>query len=376
MRIWRDIPDQATVQRSFSPTMKNSAATGQLLAVVARYHVIEKDKYENLLPRSQALASVISKANLSNFGVQINNFDKEALARLQKRCQAKMSYIKLLQDYYDKNQEELQDPEALWKKILTPKEENRTSIGLRQGSRIEKFDPIHRDFEVNIDRNNNNEPAIAGMDEASKHVVSWYHSIKIGDTTAPLWLYLENTEFSLSSTTAKKIDTIPYLTKEMREQVYAIKPALNKTYLCMSILKGDVFEWNKFDTSWVKAGMAEKGTNKTALAFVWSLDKELFADLHNPSQTANRPWRRFHHSSLLGGELVLLAGMISGRNGLVNYVSNGSGHYQPGTKQLRKFVLYLQKRQWLTTDAVIDDHGPMKYFSVAEYLEWSGAQIG
>lgn len=52
---------------------------------------------------------------------------------------------------------------------------------------------------------------------------------------------------------------------------------------------------------------------------------------------------RFHHSSFLGGEDVAGAGEMQVRDGQVELVSDTSGHYQPGSKQMMQTVQQLQK---------------------------------
>ncbi len=52
---------------------------------------------------------------------------------------------------------------------------------------------------------------------------------------------------------------------------------------------------------------------------------------------------RFHHSSFLGGEDVAGAGEMQVRDGQVELVSDTSGHYRPGSKQMMQAVQQLEK---------------------------------
>lgn len=52
---------------------------------------------------------------------------------------------------------------------------------------------------------------------------------------------------------------------------------------------------------------------------------------------------RFHHSSFLGGAEVAGAGEMQIRDGQVELVSDTSGHYRPGSKQMMQTVKQLEK---------------------------------
>ncbi|MCD9020873.1 hypothetical protein [Cohnella silvisoli] len=54
---------------------------------------------------------------------------------------------------------------------------------------------------------------------------------------------------------------------------------------------------------------------------------------------------RFHHSSFLGGEEVAGAGEMQVRDGQVELVSDTSGHYRPGSKQMMQTVQQLEKNK-------------------------------
>jgi hypothetical protein len=52
----------------------------------------------------------------------------------------------------------------------------------------------------------------------------------------------------------------------------------------------------------------------------------------------------FHHSSILGGKPVSMAGEIDIVDGKLKYISNRSGHYQPMTKHLNQGTDYLKAK--------------------------------
>lgn len=57
---------------------------------------------------------------------------------------------------------------------------------------------------------------------------------------------------------------------------------------------------------------------------------------------------RFHHSSFLAGQDVAGAGEMQVRDGQVELVSDTSGHYQPGSKQMMQTVQQLEKNNVAT----------------------------
>ncbi|RED64736.1 hypothetical protein [Cohnella lupini] len=62
------------------------------------------------------------------------------------------------------------------------------------------------------------------------------------------------------------------------------------------------------------------------------------------AKDANRnQMQRFHHSSFLGGDDVAGAGEMQVRDGQVELVSDTSGHYRPGSKQMIQTVKQLEK---------------------------------
>ncbi len=65
----------------------------------------------------------------------------------------------------------------------------------------------------------------------------------------------------------------------------------------------------------------------------------LGGDIHMASHRIGK----FHHSSLLGGKPVAMAGEIKATQGKINWISNKSGHYLPTVLQLQQFLHHLGK---------------------------------
>lgn len=289
--------------------------------------------------------------------------DDIALRSLAKRANAKACYIDLLQKYYEGKQSELLNPESLWTEINKERDLDSPLLELKPTVRLEKLDPAHRDFEF---FGLGNDPGPASL--AATHATNWYKAIRNGGTQAPLWLYLEETDFSLDKSLAKEVSVVPYLAETQMKQVFSIKPSQDGSHLQQARLDNDAYNWERFDAQWANSKLSGKGGARKSLAFIWSAGKELFADLHNPEPLAQRPWNRFHHSSFNGGGIVLCAGMISARNGMVTYINNNSGHYAPAKRHLQAFVRHLNDGRLFDASAEIEDFGDPKACSVADYL--------
>lgn len=63
----------------------------------------------------------------------------------------------------------------------------------------------------------------------------------------------------------------------------------------------------------------------------------------NEIHMASHKLGRFHHSSLLGGKPVSMAGEMKVTAGKINWISNKSGHYAPSPDQLVQFLYHLGK---------------------------------
>jgi len=98
----------------------------------------------------------------------------------------------------------------------------------------------------------------------------------------------------------------------------------------------------------------EKDLRKTA-AFVWTHKEELLVGEHKADQNVQLTYTDFfHHTSLDAGNPVLCAGMIRVIDGKVELISDNSGHYQPPEASLKRFVRWLQGKQCLTGNAIVN----------------------
>jgi len=63
----------------------------------------------------------------------------------------------------------------------------------------------------------------------------------------------------------------------------------------------------------------------------------------NEIHMASHKLGKFHHSSLLGGKPVSMAGEMKVTAGKIDWISNKSGHYAPSKEQLLQFLYHLGK---------------------------------
>ncbi len=282
--------------------------------------------------------------------------------------------------YYNEHSEELPDPSHLWRQITRPRETEGKGIGLMPSVRLERLDPLHRDFELDLKEDGTAKTRHGMPGDATFAVESWYAQIMAGQTNKPLWLYLENTEFCLDVGTPLAVDGIPYNQPgedPRKTAIQAIRHDANAHRLQQVpwLQEASGFNWELFDTQWVTDQHSGKAGNDHAMAFIWSLQKELFVSLHNPKRHAELEHDRFHHSSFNSGNMVLAAGMIAARQGLVTFLSNNSGHYQPDTAHMLKLVRHLNKRFLFDQNAVIESLGASGgRRSVAGFIQHAAAQ--
>lgn len=386
MRIWRDIPTQGEIRDSLSRAAQKDAAIIKILAIVARYHVLQKDLHDNILPRwfvLQEVATAIDKRlggstklaikTALHVASKLDEGDTTRLERLARRARAKADYLEILKQHYRANKVEMADPAKFWALVTRKQDTDGKLVGLRPSVRLEQADPMNRSFEG-----------------TNLLVEEWWSAISEGRTTAPLWLHLEATAHCLDPVSAKTMGVVPYMDGKgdsAKATMFAIRQLAR---LEQAEMKGepDAWEWKPFDTSWIVAGMSGKAKasmgNRSkvnpqgwegpgrSLAYVWTPKKELMAGLHNPEATRTQKEKRFHHSSFLSGDMVLCAGMMAAQQGLVTFISNDSGHYHPDAAHLAKLVRFLNKRNLFHPTAIIietaSDQDYNRPLSVEQFL--------
>jgi hypothetical protein len=91
---------------------------------------------------------------------------------------------------------------------------------------------------------------------------------------------------------------------------------------------------------------AQPGKVDTAdsVTFLSGVGYEIFvADSSNNVHMASHKIGKYHHSSLLAGSTVSMAGEMRVVDGKIKYMSNKSGHYMPSMESFIQFLNFLEK---------------------------------
>jgi len=353
MRIWRDIP-------SADQLRAGGIKERSFLDAVSQYHLVQKDSLQNFFPRIAKLLEVIRVGKKSG---GLLSSPSSGIKKVMSRAAKKIEYLRILHDYYTlQHPDEIANPGALSQKLAAEQEtaDGGKLIGIMPRDRLEKLDPLHRPWE-----NNTLDGAIGTDGDWTPYVANWMGAIAEDGYNEPFLVYLEKTRHCLDVGAAKAIETVRYHT--YRPEVKGEMPVWWLFKQGAGLRQWHpVTKTNKvFDTSWVTSKDTSKGGTFHALAYVWTAQKELVTDLHNPVKDEGK--YRFHHSSFTGGELVRCAGMIAGVQGMVTYIDSNSGHYSPPRDNLKKLVKHLNKRELFARGAMVGHHGQVD-LPVADFL--------
>jgi hypothetical protein len=286
------------------------------------------------------IASVI-KANRTQVGVKNRmeegqTFDS-LLDALGRRASAKACYLGILVTYYGNNSGEVLDPSHLTHMLNGARAVNLPTLELIEHERLEKQDPIHRDW---------------GGTAWSRLQNQWREAVERGDTTTPLFVWLEATEHCLDKFEAKQARTVVYFPEgSSGEPLYWLRFPGNGMVEC-GPASPDGVVWSLFDTSGMTNKVSQKGGAYKTLAYNWTKGGEVLACVHN-SKRIDEDRYGHHHSSMTGGDVVRCAGMIGGVGGKVTWVDNDSGHYQPKVEHVYRFVSFLNNRGAFSVDAQV-----------------------
>ena len=109
------------------------------------------------------------------------------------------------------------------------------------------------------------------------------------------------------------------------------------------------------DTTIKPGGLPDSDWSKEGFAiFVMDPEGQVYVGRHDVG--------KFHHSSFLGGEPVAAAGEMIVKNGIIETVSNKSGHYRPGPEQMMNLTQKLQSDGVDTTNLKVKDRVSTQYY--------------
>ncbi len=293
------------------------------------------------------------------------------LAKLVRRARRKAEYIKNLKLHCDQKGKGFNTPVELIEYIFRNRQRQDDLVALTPGVLLERMDPWHRAFELDIEKDTLGNLTVGGNSVHSALGLAFYEwytgggknaeiitkNAKEGGELTPFFVWLEGyfvcTGVHTARTKSKDFDAKKVTSVSFRGD----NPVVGIIYIGIGGIaysSADSFEL-PLDSTCI-------GESKVpgCLAYVWTKCEELFCAPHMPGS--------FHHSSFTCGSKVKCAGMIGFQNGKVRYVDNNSGHYKPGTRYLKNFVRFLNERHLFLDAASVRDEVTHASSTVGQFL--------
>jgi hypothetical protein len=292
---------------------------------------------------------------------------------LQRRALRKADYLEMLRTMY--RDEASRTPEALISELNKPQEVSARSVGIVNGVRMEKLDPVHRPVELARDRAGNFvDPDTTGnADPASMNtmLLQWMHESKTDRKLPPFFLWLEDKIVCLSEDKGviARVASVEYAPANHHGSAQAKLRMVFFTgnRIMMSDLSRPQNAAESCSTADYSSAIDKGGAG--VAAYVWTLSGEVLIGQHQQSG--------FHHSSFESGGEVRCAGMIRIDNHRVQLVTNNSGHYRPSAVHLRSFISFLQDRNAIDGTAHVHCAGFVRYSGdVAGFMAPRALPIG
>lgn len=230
-------------------------------------------------------------------------------------------------------------------------------LRLTPGTKFEKMDFLHRDFEHHTGEDGSlTNPAT----EMSRALIEWLSS----GSVEGFYVWLEGhpictADRHFNGTSYKRVSSIQYGTNEKVRQVYAV---------------GKRLMTRPFGSTDTLINLTTVRGTKAGEAFVWLVDGTLLVHAHQSGS--------FHHSSFNSGKKVRCAGTMEVEDGKLVGIDNNSGHYQPSDRHFLALLGELEKlgvmrgRTLVGThgisDARISPYAPMWNLELAEYKDRAG----
>jgi hypothetical protein len=348
----------------------------QITLILRFYHDIPKDDLRLFPVRINALTTIANAAQSYlikyKIGVTVKSSkdDKGNFTSMDayvwsmaNRARRKAGYLQTLIHYYERQDERQKKGKGrstskdLIDYLLSPQNNHDGLLRLHVNERMEKEDPFHREFTLDI-----REDGVVNIDPFKSMALAfgqWCGLLDYrGDTTSkvklqdvnpdptPFFVWLENHAICLgprSSKVVSLVNSVEYHRKDKGDwegitwcsPYHGFLQTINQNTESALLVP--------FDTM-TSAFPGKPGEENTA-AYVWTVGNDIFAADHKGG--------RFHHSSFVSGKKVRCAGMIRVKKGKVTLVSNNSGHYRPKLTHLKAFVMYLDQENLFAHDAVV-----------------------
>lgn len=367
----------------YSHYAKENGVIIEITDALTKYHQLEKHNADTILVRKEAL-SQISKLCARYIAERHDTLDQRPsgshkkvkdsidhwIVSLQKKAHHKSQYLGKLESFLASAKPYHIHRDKMIEHLKVRNQSNTPSrLKLFSGTYLEKIDPIHRQFEFNINQLSHKN---SGLNSA---FLDW---IKSNDST-PFFLWLENHEVLTQNRVSKEKHEINLIDYNLQEaHVATISMIQDQNYLVSKPQKSDE-NAQKLNSRQMKNYSFKMGTTNGSTAFIWCHNENEF--LTHPHQAG-----KFHHSSLSAGHSVRCAGMWVVNNGVITHISNSSGHYRPSSLSFYLLIKFLESKQVLHENTKVADlrkpielvnpnqpFGPTKspYISLSDYLNWA-----
>lgn len=345
---------------SQAPFESSNAIIQEITSAISLYHSIDKKVESNIEKRQVALTDISSLC--SKFIEQKGTEDKCILS-LQEKCVNKSEYLTRLKDFLIHAKPHHKDREEMIEHLKTRNQSNtHTRLKLFSGTYLEKIDPLHRQFEFDMNKLPKKESGV------NRAFIEWVNS----NENIPFFLWLENHDVITAN--QEKINLIAYYLPD------AHVVTIDKNTL-VSKSRDSIEETSKLlNTPTLKNQSLKMGTVFGSAAFVWCKNNENQFITHPHKEGTN------HHSSLVAGKSVRCAGTWLVKNGIVTHISNQSGHYKPSSLSFYLLIKFLQNKgvvqettrvaDWHRPEEPADKSKPLgavknRYIKLTEYLKWA-----
>lgn len=374
---WQDILLSSTYDKENTIIMEITDA-------ITKYHQIEKKKVENIITRKEMLNHIenLCERYVTEYGDDLLPKSKGKrkelddnigywILSLQKKSNYKFHYLSKLESFlatakpHHINRNEMIEHLKIRNQSNTP-----SRLKLFSGTYLEKIDPLHRQFEFNMNQLPNKKFGINGA------FLDW---IKSEDTT-PFFLWLENHSVLTQNKVLEEKHEINLIDYNLEAVHIATFKNIDGQNYMVSKPKNSDEEPEKLNSRLMKNYTFKMGASYGSTAFIWCMDNENQFITH-PHQEG-----RFHHSSLDSGKSVRCAGMWVVNNGIVTHISNSSGHYRPSSLSFYLLIKFLESKEVINNNTKVADlrkqnqlvnpnqpFGSTKspYIPLREYLDWA-----
>ncbi|QLZ67934.1 hypothetical protein FOLKNPGA_00711 [Legionella sp. PC1000] len=356
----------------------------EITDAITKYHQIEKKKADNIIGRKEALCRIekLCEIYIAGRGDALCQKPKGSpkklessidywILSLQKKSNHKSQYLNKLESFLaNAKSHHINRNEMIEHLKVRNKSNTHSRLKLFSGTYLEKIDPLHRQFEFNMNRLPNKK---FGLNSA---FLDWVES----NETTSFFLWLEDHEVLTQNRVSKEkyeISLIDYNLKAAH--IATFKNIDGQNYIVSNPQNSDE-ETEKLNSRQMKNYSFKMGTAYGSTAFVWCIDNEN-QFLTHPHQAG-----KFHHSSLSAGKSVRCAGMWVVNDGIITHISNSSGHYRPSSLSFYLLIKFLESKQVINDntrvadlrkpDELVDPNQPFGstkslYAPLRAYLDWA-----